>query len=248
MHRFLSPQSDLSTKTINITDSVEIHHLATVLRLKKGAEITIFNGQGEAVQGKIEELSAETVRITLTSPVKKSQLNPVTLTLACAIPKKTKFETIIEKCTELGIDCIIPMITERTEVRLNEERQEKKHKRYESVAANAAKQCQRNFLPIISEVKTIKEILKSLANHDAAFIPCLAGQRRNLISAFQLKPNQTNVIFLIGPEGDFTDTELKNALDAGCVPVTLGPTTLKVDTAAISSIAIARLLLEKNRE
>ena len=248
MHRFLSPHSDLHAKTISINDPLEIHHLSTVLRLKKGAEIIIFNGRGEEGQGKIEVLSSSAVKIAITSPIKKSQLNSVSLTLACAIPKKAKFETIIEKCTELGIDCIIPMITERTEVRLNEERQERKRKRYESVAANAAKQCQRNFLPVIAEVKTFKEILNGLTPHDAAFIPCLAGERKNLISAFHLKAGQKNVIFFIGPEGDFTSAELNSALAAGCIPVTLGPTTLKVDTAAISSIAIARLLLENTHE
>lgn len=246
MHRFLSPDSNFRTKSITITDPAEVHHLATVLRLKKGSEIAVFNGRGEEATGRIENLAPHSVEITIVSPVKRSSTAQVTLTLACAIPKKAKFEFIIEKCTELGVDRIIPMLTERTEVRLNEERQEKKRKRYETVAANAAKQCKRSFVPVIEELRTFKEIISNISPQDAAFIPCLAGERKNILNAFQLKTGQKNVLLLIGPEGDFTPKELQAALGAGCIPVTLGPHTLKVDTAAVTAIAAVKLLLEKS--
>ena len=248
MHRFISPNADLHTKTITITDIKEIHHLTNVLRLKKGNEIAIFNGRGEEALARIENLNQQSVQIVLTSAIKKSANNKITLILACAIPKKAKFETIIEKCTELGVDRIIPVLTERTEVRLSEERQEKKRKRYETVAVNAAKQCQRSILPIVDLPSRFNDVLKTLTPNTAAFIPCLAGERKNLLNALLLKPEQNNVIFFIGPEGDFTPKELKAALYAGCIPVTLGPNVLKVDTAAISAIAAAKLVLEKTND
>lgn len=247
MHRFLSQNTDLNEKTLTINDPKEIHHLSTVLRLKKGSEISIFNGQGEEVLAKVEVLNPQNVQLTIVSPVKKSNGSTVTVTLACAIPKKAKFETIIEKCTELGVDRIIPVMTERTEVRLSDERADKKQKRYETVAINAAKQSQRSILPTVDAPTAFKDVLKQLSPADAAFIPCLTGERKNLLEAFHVKPGQTNTIFFIGPEGDFTPQELKDALAAGCIPVTLGPHVLKVDTAAIAAISAAKLLLERNR-
>ncbi|MCB9771990.1 MAG: 16S rRNA (uracil(1498)-N(3))-methyltransferase [Candidatus Omnitrophica bacterium] len=248
MHRFISPNADLHTKTLTITDIKEIHHLTNVLRLQKGDEIAIFNGRGEEALARIENLSPKNIQIVLTSAIKKSANNRITLTLACAIPKKAKFETIIEKCTELGVDRIIPVLTERTEVRLSEERQEKKRKRYETVAINAAKQCQRNILPIIDLPSNFNDILKKITPQTAAFIPCLSGERKNLVDTMKLNSEQFNIIFFIGPEGDFTTKELKAALSAGCIPVTLGPNVLKVDTAAIATIAVAKLILEKISE
>lgn len=248
MHRFLSQNTNLNTKSITITDFKEIHHLSTVLRLKKGSEISIFNGQGEEVLAKVENLTAQSVQLTILSPVKKSSGNTITVTLACAIPKKAKFETIIEKCTELGVDRIIPVMTQRTEVRLSEERGDKKQKRYETVAINAAKQSQRSILPVVDVPTAFNDVLKQLTATDAAFIPCLNGERKNILDAFKLKPGQTNTIFFIGPEGDFTDQELQDALVAGCIPVTLGPHVLKVDTAAICAVAAAKLLIERTAQ
>lgn len=248
MHRFIAPNADLNYKHLTITENKEIHHLTNVLRLQSGEEIVIFNGKGQEVLAKITNLTATKIEIALIAPVKNSLKNIITLTLACAIPKKAKFETIIEKCTELGVDRIIPVLTQRTEIHLNAQRQEKKQQRYTTVAINAAKQCQRNFLPSVDHPTNFQEVLKNLSSIDAAFIACLTGERKNLLSSFDLKPHHQNVILFIGPEGDFTIKELHAALSAGCIPVTLGPHVLKVDTAAISAIACVKLLLEKTHE
>lgn len=248
MHRFISPNTNLDTKYLNITDTKEIHHLTNVLRLKQENKITVFNGQGDEALAEIESITTDKITLSIISCVKKSQKTLLSLTLACAIPKKAKFETIIEKCTELGVDRIIPVITQRTEVRLSDERKDKKHERYQSVAINAAKQCQRNFLPQIDSPTNFTEILNRLTAHDAVFIACLSGQRKNLIDVFIPTAHQKNVIFLIGPEGDFTPNELNAALSAGCIPISLGPNVLKVDTAAICAIACAKLLIETTCE
>ncbi len=248
MHRFISPNADFQKTHLTITDPKEIHHLSNVLRLKKNTQIIVFNGKGEEALSEINAINPKNISLTIISTAKKTLDSRAQLTLACAIPKKAKFENIIEKCTELGVDRIIPVITDRTEIRLSDERKEKKHARYKSVAVNAAKQCQRNVLPQVDCPMTFTEILKNLTVADAAFIPCLTGERKNLISAFNLTPEQKNVIFFIGPEGDFTPNELSAAVLAGCIPVTLGPHVLKVDTAAICAIACAKLLFENFSE
>jgi len=243
MHRFFSTNTNLHDKVVAITDRDEIHHMQHVLRLKKGDPVCIFNGSGEEAMGNILKLRNAQIDVKLKSLSKITHNRKAPITLACAIPKNAKFEFIIEKCTELGVDEIIPLKTKRTEVILNKERSEKKTIRYQKKAINAAKQCKRTTVPVIHPVSNFTEIVQSLSNHDIAFIPCLTGNRKNLDQVLKIKKNHKKIIFFIGPEGDFTPQELSLAMDAGCIPVSLGPYTLKVDTAAISVIALTNLLM-----
>ena len=108
MHRFISPNADLQSKYLTITDTKEIHHLTNVLRLQKENEITIFNGQGDEALAKIESITPKSIALPIFSTVKKSSENRISLTLACATPKKAKFETIIDTCTLLCVEHNIP--------------------------------------------------------------------------------------------------------------------------------------------
>ena len=167
----------------------------------------------------------------------------VRVILACAIPKKAKFEFIVEKCTELGVDEIIPMCTKRTEFRGDDERVGKKANRYKTVAVNAAKQSKRSTIPTIHPVTKFDEVLSNFPPNTVSFIPCLIPDAKNLIETFKINTETQNVIFFIGPEGDFTPDEIAKAIKAGCVPVSLGATVLKVDTASICVVALTNLLL-----
>ena len=125
MHRFYCPNTDFSPQKINIVNSGEIHHLTHVLRMRKGDQLEIFNGQGDEIKGIIESVSPLEVQVLVLDRRTKKNV-AVVVTLACAVPKKAKFEWIIEKCTELGVDEIIPMRTARTEVIINEDRMARK--------------------------------------------------------------------------------------------------------------------------
>jgi 16S rRNA (uracil1498-N3)-methyltransferase len=243
MHRFYCPQTDFSPPTIAITNSAEIHHLKNVLRLQKGDKVNIFNGQGEEICGQIEKLNETAARITVLSRHKRSAGKKCHVTLACAIPKKAKFEYIIEKATELGVDQIVPMQTARTEVVVQADRLERKNARYQAVAINAAKQSGRTIIPDVSSVTSFKEVIASAEMDALKLIPCLLGDRRELAQVLKEVNEPRKIIFLIGPEGDFTPQEVEIALKAGFVPVSLGETTLKVDTAAIVVVALAKLTI-----
>ena len=130
MHRFYCPNTDFSPQKITISNPGEIHHLKNVLRMKQGDQVSLFNGQGDEVTGVIENMNALQVQVQITQRHEK-KCSAVSIILACAVPKKSKFETIIEKCTELGVDEIIPMRTARTEVILKEERLESKDDRFD---------------------------------------------------------------------------------------------------------------------
>ncbi len=245
MHRFYSANTNLQQKTIALTDKQEIHHLKNVLRFKKNNPITIFNGKGQEAAGQIISITAEKVEIKITSTKQAAPENKISITLACALPKKAKFEYIIEKTTELGVDEIIPLATKRTEVVLKGDRAEKKNARYQTVAINAAKQCKRTTIPTIRAITKLKDIITEIPDYDLALIPWLEGERASIAETFKLNKTVKKIIFFIGPEGDFTPEEAKLCIAAGAAPVSLGPTVLKVDTAAISVIAFANLLINQ---
>ena len=243
MHRFFLPEFSLTNRFITIQDKNEIHHIKNVLRLKTKDLVQVFNATGLEITGRIKTITNKRVDIDVTSQIQR--LAPKNqIILACAIPKKAKFETIIEKCTELGITEIIPMITSRTEFSMSEERGQKKQARYQTVAINAAKQSQRPTIPKIHPIMTFKDALAYITPNDLVFIPCLTEPRKHLKEFLtQKKINDRRIIYFIGPEGDFTIEEINQAKDKGAIPISLGNTTLKVDTAAISVMAFINLAL-----
>jgi len=239
MNRFYFPNADFKKHPLILTDAKEIHHITNVLRLKKGNGISIFNQHNEEGEGKILSLNPHEIAIQINTSRKIAIKFPL-ITLACAIPKKSKFETIIEKATELGVHEIIPLKTKRTEIILKGEREEKKIIRFQTVAINAAKQSKRTHIPHIHPVTEFSKALKNLIQHSKVIIPSLTGNRIPLMEALHQSKNEQRISFLIGPEGDFTHEEYKEAHTQGCIPVSLGETTLKVETAAICVVACAK--------
>jgi len=241
MPRFLSEQLDLNSQSATITDSKEIHHIKNVLRLKPGDSLSIFDGRGKEAFGEITQINTNIITIKIKNKKNQDSVLKTQVTLACAIPKKAKFETIIEKCTELGIYEIIPLITKRTEVRLPPPKRDHKAKRYRTVAVNAAKQSQRRTVPIIHAPMDFKNFLEILDPNELTLIPHLLGPREKLQDMLPQPKQFKKITYVIGPEGDFTPQEIEQAKKKGCIPITLGPTTLKVDTAAISVMAFINL-------
>lgn len=239
MNRFYFPNADFKKHPLILTNAKEIHHLTNVLRLKKGNSISLFNQHNEEGEGTILHLSPHEIAVQINSSQKIDLKFPL-ITLACAIPKKSKFETIIEKATELGVHEIIPLKTKRTEIILKGEREEKKYIRFQTVAVNAAKQSKRTNIPHIHPVTEFSQALKNLIQYSKIIIPSLKGNRISLMEALHQSKNEKRISFLIGPEGDFTDEEYKSAHMQGCIPVSLGETILKVETAAICVVVCAK--------
>src|SRR6185503_2350493 len=171
MHRIYAPHQNFPNKVL-ITDRNELHHLKNVLRLKKNDTVQLFNGIDQEAMGVIDDISDinSTVKITEVRSIVPSR---PTIILACAMPKKGKFETIIEKVTELGVDEIIPLETQRSEVKLKGERLVSKMKRFETVAINAAKQCKRTRLPFLHSVTDFRRTIDQLSVSSRIFLASL---------------------------------------------------------------------------
>jgi len=240
MHRFRCPIERTASR-IELTDTTEIHHLKNVLRLKPGGKIIVFDGKGLQARGEITELKQNKCTINV-SRVEEAPHKELSLILACAIPKKGKFETVIEKATELGVAAIIPLKTKRTEVDLKGERAAKKRARFVAVALNAAKQSGRADIPRIEPIASLGDCLKRLKGDCLLLMAGLVEPRKPLTQIFPLEKHIKKIAVFIGPEGDFTDDEYALARKEGAEIVSLGEHVLKVETAALSSISFIQLM------
>jgi 16S rRNA (uracil1498-N3)-methyltransferase len=241
MYRFYCQDADFSKSSVVISDPHEIHHIKDVLRLKKGALIQIFNAKSQQADAVIEEINKEAIGVSVKT-VKQNEEARAKIILACAPPKKGKFEFIIEKCTELGVDEIIPLKTKRTEVLFKEDGMAGKLNRFESVAVNAAKQSKRTKVPRIYPMTGLPQVLQTLDPNGVHLFPSLHHHPKHISDVLLKAGKQKQVTIFIGPEGDFTPDEVELAVKHGCVPVSLGDTVLKVETAAIAAVALVKFL------
>lgn len=240
MNRFFCPINNISPDKIIISNKEQVHHLRDVLRLKINDKITVFDDKGNEYNCVIDKLSdSVTLNIKERRQASEEKKYP-RITIACAIPKRAKFDEIVDKLTQLGTDTIIPLETARVIVKLDRQKKLARQKRWESIALNASQQSQRSRIPVIAAVKDIKNVLLNSNDYDLKIIPTLSGARKYLKEVLTgLSPR--NILALIGPEGDFSPEEVNLAKEAGFIPVSLGDSVLRVDTAAIAVVSFIKL-------
>lgn len=239
MHRFYCSARNISKNKIIINDLKEIHHIRDVLRLKINDEVRVFDDKGNEYNCSIKELLKNQVIFNIQDK-QLSKMHKVKIAVACAMPKKSKMDDIIDKLTQLGVDRIIPMQTQRVIVKLDKNKIILRHLHWNKIAQAASQQSQRNTLPVVKSIKSIKEILTESDSYDLKLIPTLTGKRKAIKEIFT-KTKAKNILVLIGPEGDFTPEELALAKQLGCIPVSLGDLVLRVETAAIAIVSFIRL-------
>ncbi len=237
--RYFLPASDWKTQQIILTGD-EAHHCTRVLRSKLGETVEIFDGIGNSSQGKITSLTKDKVEILLHNQPKPSNKSPE-IHLIQSIPKGGNMELIVQKAVELGITSIQPLITEHTIVR--NEQMEKKRNKWERIALEACKQCGQNFLPIIHPAQTLPNWISNHASSQINIVAALLPNSKPLSEIVTNKPNSAS--FLIGPEGDFSDTEYQKIIEAGYLPATLGNIVLRVETATLYCLSIIKHELSK---
>jgi 16S rRNA (uracil1498-N3)-methyltransferase len=241
MHRFLVNR--LQGDSVVLADAVQVHHIRDVLRLKLNDKVIIFDGAGHEFTGIITNINKKQVALKVT-PLQKQLNSRAALTIACAIPKGSHMDDVIDSLTQLGVARIIPMRTDRVVVKLDEAGAALKLRRWEKIAQSAAQQCQRSSIPIIDAVTDVEKVIADSQQYDLKLIPHLSGERR-LIKDVLSEGSYKNIIVLIGPEGDFTPAEVELALHNGFIPVSLGDTVLRVATAAIAVTAYIRFVLDE---
>lgn len=240
MHRFFCSPQNITPQQIQILDKKELHHIRDVLRLKNKDKVIVLDGEGGEFTCQISQLGRNCAKLDIVDKhyYDRRKLIP-RLTIACAIPKRSKIDFIVEKLTEIGVDRIILLKTERTEVNIKD--YFKKIERLKKTAESALKQSGNIFMPKI-EYMNFKELLKfkNKEEFDLTIIPNLSKDTQSLKKILE-KSSCENILVAIGPEGDFSKKEINLAKQAGFIPVSLGDTILRVETAAIVTIGFIKL-------
>jgi len=243
MNRFTVDKENIASAHIDITDAQDVRHLTRVLRVHAGEDVFISDGEGAGYIATLASATAGRARLTIKErlPVQRRDERRVRLTVACAVPKADRFEEVIDKGTQLGVDAFVPLVTQRG--LLDKAACLKKMPRWERVRRAAARQSGVLFMPSLSEPVSPEELAPSFHRYDLKILPHLSEQARSLAEVFA-GFERGRVLVLIGPEGDFSRDEVRAAIDAGCTGVSLGCSVLRVDTAAIAVASYVRLRYE----
>ena len=213
----------------------DANHLARSLRARRGDKITAVDGAGNCAVIELIDFDKETIKARRVSVIQKVLVEKK-ITLADCLPKQSRFDNIIEKATELGVDKIEPLISERTIAR---PKNNSKLERWQRIAKEAAEQCARDTIPEIGQVRTLDDWLKDIPPLDETLLLFCWELEQEITVREVLSANiDKNIIVLIGPEGGFSEREVKMIKAAGGISVTLGKRILKTDTAAISVLAM----------
>lgn len=211
-------------------------HLAQVLRAQVGQEFDISTG-AEVRRGKITRIDADRVEFELGEAIEQSK--PFEITAAISIFKFDRMEWAIEKCTELGVARIIPVIAGRTEKHLAVAAA-KRAERWRRLAHQAAEQSRRTSSPVIAEPIKFKELLAMAVETKIV----LSEVESEVTLKSVLSRDATSVLLAFGPEGGWTEQELSALLEGGWKPASLGPTILRAETAVIAAVAIVASVLQ----
>ena len=235
MSRFYVPPECVAGGKIMIRGG-ELHHARDVMRLAAGDAIVVFDGTGKEYHGIIQKIDKGQMTVTIKKTAERKS-EGCRLILIQALPRSDKMDLIVEKATELGVERIIPVTTERTVARPDTKKENLKVERWRKIALIAAKQCGRTTIPEVMPITGFEDSLKALNDSEIKIIPCLYDDTKALKEVLRGREVGSAVIF-IGPEGDFTKKEVEEAKAIGAIPVSFGREILRSETAAICALSI----------
>jgi 16S rRNA (uracil1498-N3)-methyltransferase len=238
MPRFYSPPPLPVSGSFDLPPDAA-HHASRVLRLREGDAVEIFDGFGNECRGLIADISGKHVTVTEITATGGNRESPLYVVLAQALSGSEKMDWVIQKSTELGVNEIQPLATDRSVAKLPAERVQKRLEHWQQIAISACEQCGRNILPNIYEPVDIMEWLqetKPVPDAKYMLLPAATASLRN-----QSKP-KGKVVLLIGAEGGLSQAEVTAALQCGYIPVRIGARVMRTETAAIAGLAMSQTL------
>jgi 16S rRNA (uracil1498-N3)-methyltransferase len=214
--------------------AVAAGHVTRVLRLRPGAPLTLFNGLGGEYAASLEQASRGKVTVEVGEPRAIERESPFPLTLAQGVSRGERMDLVVQKATELGVTRLVPVLTERSIVRLDEEQSNRKSSHWRAIAIAACEQCGRNRVPEVALPARLREFLRQPAG-DSVRLLLSPGAARRIEDVPRPADGAT---VLIGPEGGLADEEQADAVAAGFTEVNLGPRVLRTETAAIAALTL----------
>ncbi|HYM29554.1 MAG TPA: 16S rRNA (uracil(1498)-N(3))-methyltransferase [Steroidobacteraceae bacterium] len=208
-------------------------HVTRVLRLRVGAALTLFDGSGGEYEASIDKAHGGELTVAVGAHHAIERESPLALTLVQGISRGERMDLVVQKATELGVSRLVPVITERSVVKLDPHQADRKLLHWRAIVIAACEQCGRNRLPEVLAPLTLREFLRGEA----------AGGTRLLLSPHAARgldelTRAAAVTVLIGPEGGLSEAEQEAATQAGFEAVRLGPRILRTETAALSALAL----------
>jgi 16S rRNA (uracil1498-N3)-methyltransferase len=245
LQRIAIAPSQLQSGKISLTQYQQ-HYLERVLRLREGDRFIAIDGVGKWW---LAQLTGEQAQVL--EPLEVQTELPVSITLMVALPKGNGFDEVVRCCTELGVSCIAPVVSDRTLLNPSPQKLE----RWRRIATEAAEQSERSFVPAILEPVVFSTALSTVINQESfannqQYICEARGEYPHLLNCLRSQPQMTNdqgqmtIVIATGPEGGWTDKEIENAIKVGFQPVSLGKRILRAITAPIVALSTVAAELE----
>lgn len=220
-------------------DDKASHHLGRVLRAVAGDTVTLFNGEGGEYLTRIVRIDRKGIDVCIQTFIEREVESPIQLYLAQGIARGEKMDFIIQKAVELGVTKIFPLNSERSHVRLDKEREQKRLLHWQAIVVSACEQSGRNRLPIVMPPLSVTAYLQTIqTTHCFVLSPHVKPSLQPINASLG-----DTVALLIGPEGGLSDAEVALAEQHGYQPLRLGPRVLRTETATVAALAIIQAQL-----
>ncbi len=236
MFRYFCADDSIMGNKVKVAGG-DARHLKTILRAEEGQFISVVTESSE-FNAEITEIGKDEITCTIVEEIERNSETKINVTLCQGVPKQTKMETIIQQNVELGVKRFIPLITERTVVKLNDkDREQKKLERWRKISKESSKQSKRNIIPEVEDIITVKELIDRIKNEDAEIIVPYELEDMRRLKDVLSEPKQ-NYYIIIGPEGGFDIKEVEIFKEAGAHIVTLGKRILRTETAGVVAASV----------
>jgi 16S rRNA (uracil1498-N3)-methyltransferase len=213
----------------------QAHYISRVLRHTVGDAVQLFDGSGQEYLGELIEVGKKTVRVELRECFAGQPDSPLRVHLGQGLSRGERMDWAIQKATELGANEISLIVSERCEVRLKDERADKRLAHWRQVAISACEQCGRSTVPLIHPPISLADWLKQVEADLKLVLHPVA-------EPWASHPKPHSLAFLIGPEGGLSDAEVKQAQEQGFLAARLGPRVLRTETAPVVALSVAQQL------
>ncbi len=241
--RFYAADLDPSLAEATLS-AEESHHLVRVMRLVTGDAVSVFDGRGVEFEGRVVHTSRTAAVVSLDRPVEGLPAPPVATTLVQAVLKGDKMDDVVRDATMVGVSRVIPVVTERTLVKLSSLERAHASERWQRVAIASAKQCRRAALPAIDPPRGFLEWLKTAPDGRRLLLVEPSADSGAMSLKESISGDPAAVACAVGPEGGWTTAEQEAAANAGCVLASLGPMTLRADAVGLVAISLIHFALD----
>lgn len=236
MPRFYLPENLSVGQTVALPDNI-VRHL-NVLRVRPNENITLFNGKGKAHAAQLTVLEKRRAEAEILHEDTTDNESPLNITLIQSISSGERMDFTLQKSVELGVTAIQPVISERCIVRLDGERAAKRLARWQEIVISACEQSGRNTVPPVLPIIGYREALDKMPSESTKLIMSINRARK----LADIRHPSGAIVFMVGPEGGWTEQEEQQAFDAGFQAVTLGKRILRTETAALAALAAMQTL------